>query len=566
MESPLTPEPARPGRRRIAGTAVFILAAAVLAAGWWPHAPGGGRAGAGTDCGEPARALRVSAAPEIAPVVAGLARTVARPGCPAPVVTPTDPALVSDAVRAERGDRPDVWIPDSTVWVGQRLPAGSGLPLDNPTVATTPVVAAVPADVAGALGWPTHWPGFDALLPAPEGLAGPVRFTLPDPRRSTAAVGVLLGLQAATAGRADGRATLAGVLRAATPTDVPAAGVLPSLRPGVPIAVPATEQQVWAHNGRRDATPLVAVYPPGPGGALDYPYLILATDGALREQAHALLDAVRGRPGRVRLVAAGFRLPGGTGVPARRTGVDPRHPTGDAPRPQGMSAATRTLTSLTLGSRLLAVVDISGSMAERVSGGRSKLDLALGAAVAGLALYPDDTEVGLWTFATRLSGRADHRELAPIAPLGRAGDGTTGRETTGRETTGRERLARALGRVRPVTVGYTGLNDTALAAVRAVRADWDPDRVNSVVLLTDGRDSDPAGITTRRLLRTLRAEDDPARPVFLITVAYGPDSDVASLRAMSRATGGETYRAEDPRRIREVVLDAIGRRACRPRC
>jgi hypothetical protein len=147
------------------------------------------------------------------------------------------------------------------VWVNRDTPAGRGLPTNNPSVAATPIVAALPADSAADLGWPRRWPTFDALLPAPGRLAGPVRFAFGDPDRSTPTVGVLLGLESAAATRRDTRAALATVLRAATPTTEPTDRVLQSLRPGVRIAVPATEQQVWARNGGPPTDRAVAVYP-----------------------------------------------------------------------------------------------------------------------------------------------------------------------------------------------------------------------------------------------------------------------------------------------------------------
>lgn len=43
-------------------------------------------------------------------------------------------------------------------------------------------------------------------------------------------------------------------------------------------------------------------------------------------------------------------------------------------------------------------------------------------------------------------------------------------------------------------------------------------------------------------------------------------ADTEALTAMSAVTGAEMYQAQDPQQVREVVLEAIGRRACRPHC
>jgi hypothetical protein len=61
--------------------------------------------------------------------------------------------------------------------------------------------------------------------------------------------------------------------------------------------------------------------------------------------------------------------------------------------------------------------------------------------------------------------------------------------------------------------GGTGRYDTTLAAVRAVRDDYDPNAVDSVALITDGEDDDATGIQLPALLDTLRAGADPARPI-----------------------------------------------------
>jgi Ca-activated chloride channel homolog len=216
----------------------------------------------------------------------------------------------------------------------------------------------------------------------------------------------------------------------------------------------------------------------------------------------------------------------------------------------------RTLDAVRQDARLLAVVDVSGSMAAPFPGwgGSSRLDLALRAAGAGLELYQDSTEVGLWSFSEDVSGGSDHQELVPIAPLDASGDG------------GRQALALAMTGMRAVPDGGTGLYDTTLAAVRTVRAGWDPARVNAVVLLTDGDDTDDDGIGLDELLATLRTEQEPGRPVPVITVAYGDGDGAQSLAAISGATGGASYQVSDPGQIREIFLDAVGQRVCRPQC
>jgi Mg-chelatase subunit ChlD len=86
------------------------------------------------------------------------------------------------------------------------------------------------------------------------------------------------------------------------------------------------------------------------------------------------------------------------------------------------------------------------------------------------------------------------------------------------------------------------------------------------VLITDGRNEVTGGIDLASVLQTLRAEADPTRPVPVIAIGLGPEADVEALRQIAQATGGRSYQAQDPQEIRDVLLDAISQRACRPGC
>ncbi len=209
-------------------------------------------------------------------------------------------------------------------------------------------------------------------------------------------------------------------------------------------------------------------------------------------------------------------------------------------------------------SRLLAILDISGSMQAQVpgSGGQSRIDLAKAAALRGLGLYPPDSEIGLWTFSTNLTPTTDYRELVPVGTLAPGPDGVTGQQ----------KLAQALGGAQAIPDGGTGLYDTTLDAVRTLRAGWDPKRVNTVLILSDGMNDDANSISLPDLLTTLKNEADPQKPVTVISIGFGPDSDVDALKQISAATGGSTYVSQDPNDIGEIFLDAVGQRMCRPNC
>jgi len=453
-------------------------------------------------------------------------------------------------------------VPDSSIWTAQLAGVAKvNVPADNPSVARSSFVLAVPAQLASAVNPSGAALSMASLVPPAGQPSGPVQWVLPDPQQSAGTVATVIGLQAAVAGRPDAAAALTQVIRGSK-RDLGTTSGPDSLAQAATagLAVPATEQQVAAHNGLFPAARLIAAYPKTVVPA-DYPFVVLTSDQARRAQAAELLTRLQSEQSRQLLAQAGFR--GTDGAPGsgltNANGVDPGQPgSGPAPDAAGISAASRTLTSITRGSRLLAVLDVSGSMGTPVpdARGATRLDLALQAAVNGLALYPDDTIAGLWTFSTNLTPTTDYRQVVPLVPLGRAADGSNGRQ----------RLAQGLAGVK-VTDGWTGLYDTVLAAVREVRKDWDPQRVSSVVLITDGANEDPqGGIDLPALLQALRQENDPNKPVPVFAIAYGPSGDLAALQQITQVTGGQAYAARDPRTIGSVMLDAIGRRACAPSC
>lgn len=513
---------------------------------------------AGARCpGEP---LTVAVTPDLAPTLTAFAErqdlTVA--GCPVRIDA-VDPAQVVDGSATA-----DVWIPDSSSWLPRASAAGRTVGPDAPSIATSPVVFALSGQAQQQLAAAGASTDVAGLL-ATRKTAAPIRVGLPDPQRSAAAVAATLSARAAVSGATDARPALTWAVRS-SPADLPVddAQLLARLTTDPGTAVPVTEQSLFAWDQDHPDSPARALYP-GPGGfAMDFPVVAVGGDPAATSAARELATALTTEPARTALLAAGFRAPDQTPGPAisaagAASGIDPAYrETSDPPTPQAVDDAIRSVQVTNEGTRMLAVMDISGSMLAQVPGsnGADRIDLAKDAAARGLGLYRADSDIGLWEFSTRLSPTGDHRELIPISSLGPDGQGSTGAA----------RLAAALNGLQAIPDGGTGLYDTVLDATRTVRAGYDPDRVNVVLLLTDGMNDDVNSITMDQLLSTLAAEQDPARPVPVISIAFGPDSDVAALQQISRATGGATYLSQDPRQIGEIFLDAVGQRLCRPSC
>jgi len=520
---------------------------------------GAGTAGAGTSAagstGSTAAgcALTVAAAPEIADAVGTVATRVK--DCKV-TVTAVDPANFAAAWSAAGAAHPDAWIPDSSLWVTWAAAAGVPVTAGSRSIAVSPVVYALAAPTAKALS--AAGPVTINSLLGTRLSATPIRMGLPAPRQSADAVGGILALQSAVNGQPDARAALTWGLRS-SPANLPTSGADLAARiggdPGT--AVPITEQAVWAHNQQAGAAAAVAVYPAN-GPALDYPFVTL---GAGSPATAELLRSLLAADGRAAVRAAGFRDPSGAAGAELKgsAGVTPQSAAGTAMSDgTAVESAVRDVEVSNEPSRLLAILDISGSMQAQVpgSGGQSRIDLAKAAALRGLGLYPPDSEIGMWVFSTNLTPTTDYRELVPVGPLAPGPDGVTGQQ----------KLAQALAGAQAIPDGGTGLYDTTLDAVRTLRAGWDPTRVNTVLILSDGMNDDANSISLPDLLTTLKNEADPQKPVTVISIAFGPDSDVDALKQISTATGGSTYVSQNPNDIGEIFLDAVGQRMCRPNC
>ena len=473
--------------------------------------PGAGGGAIGGDrssaCGAPV--LRVSAAPEIAPVVAEAAATLG--GCTRVQVGSGDPA---DA---------DVWIPDSSRWLDGQPDLDAGA---TPSIASTPVGLAVRAPLARRLG---PRPTYDALAGL---LPDSVTLGAPDPASSAETQAALADLRTALGSTADLRGRLAALIRG---LHVQRRG----LAPGVDVQV-ATVQQVVAANAVAGRRAFVAVRPAEAGRSLDYPFVVRSFDAARARVAARLLERLQSAPSRSRLRELGFRTDAAGVHPLTREDGD---------------ATVAALAQLARPIRILAVVDVSGSMSRPVPGaaGSTRMDLARSALREGMRLFPDHTVAGLWRFSANLTPSSDYEQVVPLTEITAAN---------------RAQVADATDGLTVNPHGGTGLYSTTLAAVRAVRAGYDPTRVNSVIVLSDGRDekAEAHHIALGTLVSTLAAEADPERPVIVNMIAYGPDSDAGAMQQVAGATGGSVYAVRDPRQLPEVFRDAIGNRLCASVC
>lgn len=440
--------------------------------------------------------LSVVTAPEIAPAVRESARQWLRTDpevsgrCVAVRVTGTDPARVAAAiaakydadldlagVQASGADPPQVWIPDASTWLTRvRTVDRQVLGLDTPSIAISPVVLALPEPAARAEGWPATRIGWDYVMAGMKAKP-PAPVAVVEPRRSAVGLAGLLALGglATAAAKAAGKDAETAVLgtyrglslaRAVTPDELLSRVPRTAEEKSRFRAALLSERDVREYDAAGPPVPLAAVYPEPAAPALDYPYATLAgLSPAESAAAGQLRTWLRGKAARTVFTRHGFRTPDGSVGPGFPTGNGvspaPVRPPGKI-EPETLDAALRWWTEVSQTSRVLAVIDVSGSMAEPVptAGGLSRLEVTRRAASAGLALFTDDSELGLWVFSTRMDGKKDYRELVPVTPL----------------SSSRKTIAAELTKATVKAGGGTGLYDTVAAAYATMVDNYDPKR------------------------------------------------------------------------------------------
>lgn len=449
----------------------------------------------------------------------------------------------------------DLWIPRSLAWSTVSIDTESVENLGS--VAVTPLVVVAPREAATAMGWPDLEFSWASVVGGEGGavLSDPVATA--EGRATLSAVQAVVGTDAETDQTQLVRA-LTQVARSTTETVTEA--FTASTAGQTPLLTAGSEQAVIQHNSAGGPS-LVAVYPVEGTYAFDYPALLSDSATVPRPVAQAFVDELGSAASAAAIHEVGLRSADGTASESAGLvdGTNPTMPTLlPDPDPQAVGAIMRQWSALAIDMRMLSVIDVSGSMGEVVGdSGATRIELTRDAAKSALAILPPSSSVGMWAFSILQDPPDDYVELVSVGPL---------EEPVG-DATRLEALAAAAEELPGRTQGGTGLYDTALAAFQHMRATYEPDKVNSVVLMTDGRnEDDPDSISLETLLNTLRAQFDPAHPIPIITIGISDDADMEALQQISEATGTSAYRAEDPRDIEQVFFDAMVERQCRPNC
>lgn len=568
-----------PGRHRAQANiriAISVVAAVTLgvAIGGWAVS-----SQLGADCDRRTE-LGIAAAPDIAPALRSAvdAWTAEDDRCVTVDIAAVEPIDVAAAVADRHAANliglgrpngttraPDVWVPDSSMWQLRLQATAPGFrPAEATSIARSPVVLAVPQPVATPFGWPDAAFTWAALLREFR-TGSTVKAGIVDPARDAAGLSSLLAMGTAAGSGPDAVAANVAALhklaegRSALRTDLlarfPRAQDPAALAGSLTIA-PVAEQAVVEYNRARPSVGLAALYVEPAPLALDYPYIVMPGTDPIKAEAAGVLRAALASDG-FRDTLARYGLRGPDGIAG--AGFDaPRSAPAAAGGPAAGGAARalaagfdlalveRTLgawLALTRPGRILAVMDVSSAMLTKVptAGNRTRAQVTVEAARQGLVLFDDSWAVGLWEFSTNLADNRDYRQLLPIAPLSAT----------------RARTSAALDTIRPRPDGRTGLYDTLLAAYKEVQRDWDPGRMNAVVILTHGGNEDAVGLNLDGLLAGLDQAKDRDRPVDVVAIGIGPDVASGPLQRVVDITGGGVFVAPDPAQIGDIFLRAL---------
>lgn len=492
---------------------------------------------------------------------------------------------------------PTLWSPASTVWTERVAAAASPTLVGEPASFTrTPVVFGMPEPMAKALGWPDKpisITDLGGLCQNPEGwgsvgkdIWGAFKISKTNPNTSTTGLSTILMQSYEASGKAEGL-TAADVDAAADFSRVfeecvihygdTTGNVLSTLYDETQngangsayvSAVALEETSLLNYNkGNPDShtvqpgetltppkTKLVAVYPAGGSMWSDNPITVLGADWVSAEQrtaGEAFAAFLQTTPAQEILPEYGFR-PLDEAVPlgdlfTANFGVDPAQPTVTLPKPEVdvISTAIDQWTQVRKPSSVLELIDISGSMDEPIGDGRSRLDGAIEGAQTTLDHFRSTDEVGVWAFTTGVS--SDQGEglqvLRDVSALGADG----------------EKLDSSLDDLRYAQRNGTPLYDAILTAYEAMGERAEPGRINAIVVLSDGEDTDSTTSLDSLIAKigTQSGEGGTDAPVRIFPIAYGEGADTSALQRIADATGGQMFDASDAERIDLVFASVI---------
>ncbi|MEZ5085863.1 MAG: substrate-binding and VWA domain-containing protein [Tessaracoccus sp.] len=494
---------------------------------------------------------------------------------------------------------PSVWSPASTVWTDRVASiAGDNVVAGAESFAKTPVVFGMPESMAQALGYPQEPLSISRihdLIENPEGwgsvdkpLWGSFKIAKTNPNSSTTGLSMLL-MQAYAASGKTADLTTADVAGAEEFSRVFESGaihygdttgkVLQNLvdkasggGSSYVSAIALEETSLYNYNiGNPDShtvqpgevlTPpdekLIAIYPSEGSMWSDNPAVALDADWVTPEQkaaADAFVAFLHTKEAQEVLPEFGFR-PIDDSVDVSEhlnsdVGIDPAQPsvTLPQPEPQVVSAAIDQWAQIRKPSAILQIIDISGSMDENIGEGKTRLDGAIEGATTTLGAVRPTDEIGVWAFTTGLSSEIDGQTvngIGVVRPFGALGGDKEGLQGDIADLVNARRSG-------------TPLYDAVAAAYDYMKSHADSGRINAIVVLSDGEDTDSMNRldTLIQKINADQREGGNDKPVRIFAIAYSSAADVDSLEKLARASEGQVFDATDPAKITETFQSVM---------
>ncbi|MGQ9493587.1 MAG: VWA domain-containing protein [Anaerolineae bacterium] len=465
------------------------------------------------------------------------------------VATAVEPEAMIHAALAGRFQ---TLCPDSSIWLtqldldwqAQQQSSEVSIIGETTRFAVSPVVIAMWEDVAHALGYPDKAIGWADLLQAAR--TDP-NFKWNHPSTSSAS-GLLATLATFYAGANKTRgltiedvtaeSTLAYVTALEKTVRYYGEGELAIIQQVVEkgrayLDAFVVQEQLLIQFNQKHKEKLVAIYPVEGAMWADHPLVFLERPEATAEQRLAyrsFRDFVLSSDIQALVLAYGYRptdlsiaLDAPTSPIKAENGVDPTQPktTLQIPGPLVIEVVRDVWQYTKRKTNIYLVADVSGSMQGE------KLEQAKEAFLTFLdSMKGEQERVGLIEFSS------DVYEVVPLAEL----------------AINRDVLQSTIARLS--AGGDTSLLDAIYLAYEKLQQRQDHERINAIVVMTDGKEND-SQISLRDLTARLRRGNESGLPVVVFCVAYGDDADMVTLERISTVTGGQTRRGT-PETIREL--------------
>jgi len=486
-------------------------------------------------------------------------------------------------------ERPTVWIPDASSWIPfvRATGAGASVPAAGTSIGSSNIVLAMPEALAAAIGWDEERPSWDDIFAAagdenawtelghPEW--GTFKLGKTSPLIASSGEAALLASYGSAAGSvsdltsdqvADEQVTaqvreneLATSHYMATPEHFLWHARQSEDKGSVAdflSAVIVDEKSVWDYNRgitsrdgvtRIESTPpeekLVPIYPSDGFYVSDNPAHVITgrwVDDAERAAAQDFVRYTGTKQGQQIVREAGYRDLNGTFDPlVAEVGQLAAEEPGALPFPSSnvIRATQDAFPEVRKRAQVLFLLDVSGSMEETIPSGKTKLAAAKDAITQALGHFTEGDNVGLAGFSSVDDGPITPGLVSPVADVGSA----------------RTDFLGALGALRPIE--FTPLYAAVDTFARERAADWQADRINAIVLLSDGKNETMTPTITAEQMVANLGELHHHNPVLIFTLAYGADADVATLQSISSATGAHYYDATDPTKVGDVLGDLV---------